>query len=44
MSMQAKEVARILSKGMSDGKFNDVLAMEKCLTWLSSLLPVMTPS
>ena len=29
MSMQAKEVARILSKGMSDGKFNDVLAMEK---------------
>ncbi|WP_251454298.1 alkaline phosphatase [Veillonella intestinalis] len=29
MSMQAKEVARILSKGLSDGKFNDILAMEK---------------
>ncbi len=29
MSMQAKELGRILSKGMSDGKFNDVLAMEK---------------
>jgi alkaline phosphatase len=29
MSMQAKELGRILSKGMSNGKFNDVLAMEK---------------
>ena len=29
MSMQAKELGRILSKGLSEGKFNDVLAMEK---------------
>ena len=29
MSMQAKEVARILSKGLSEGKYNDVLNMEK---------------
>lgn len=29
MSLQAKEMARILSKGLSDGKFNDVLNMEK---------------
>jgi alkaline phosphatase len=29
MSMQAKELGRILSKGLSDGKFNDLLAMEK---------------
>ena len=29
MSLQAREVARILSKGMTNGKFNDILAMEK---------------
>lgn len=29
MSLQAREVARILSKGMSNGKYNDLLAMEK---------------
>ena len=29
MSLQAREVARILSKGMTNGKFNDLLAMEK---------------
>lgn len=29
MSMQAKEVARILSKGIQEGKYNDLLAMEK---------------
>lgn len=29
MSMQAKELGRILSKGLSNGKFNDVLSMEK---------------
>ena len=28
MSMQAKEVARILSKGITEGKYNDLLAME----------------
>lgn len=29
MSMQAKEVARILSKGITEGKYNDLLSMEK---------------
>lgn len=29
MSLQAEEIARVLSKGMSDGKANDLLAMEK---------------
>lgn len=29
MSLQAKEMARILSKGLSEGKYNDVLNMEK---------------
>lgn len=29
MSLQAREVARILSKGMTNGKYNDLLAMEK---------------
>lgn len=29
MSLQAKEIGRILSKGLSNGKFNDLLAMEK---------------
>lgn len=29
MNMQAKEVARILSKGITEGKYNDLLAMEK---------------
>lgn len=29
MSLQAREVARILSKGQTNGKFNDLLAMEK---------------
>lgn len=29
MSLQAKELGRILSKGLSEGKFNDVLNMEK---------------
>ncbi len=29
MSLQAREVARIISKGMTNGKYNDLLAMEK---------------
>lgn len=29
MSLQAREIARILSKGQTNGKFNDLLAMEK---------------
>ena len=29
MSLQAREMARILSKGLSDGKYNDLLNMEK---------------
>lgn len=29
MSLQAREMARILSKGLTNGKFNDWLAMEK---------------
>ena len=29
MSLQAREVARILSKGQTNGKYNDLLAMEK---------------
>lgn len=29
MSLQARQVARILSKGMTNGKYNDLLAMEK---------------
>lgn len=29
MSLQAKQMARILSKGISEGKYNDVLEMEK---------------
>lgn len=29
MSLQAREIARILSKGMTNGKYNDLLAMEK---------------
>lgn len=29
MSLQAREVARILSKGISEGKYNDLLNMEK---------------
>lgn len=29
MSLQAKQVARILSKGITEGKYNDKLAMEK---------------
>lgn len=29
MSLQAREIARILSKGQTNGKFNDWLAMEK---------------
>ncbi|WP_110955397.1 alkaline phosphatase [Anaerosinus massiliensis] len=29
MSLQAREMARILSKGMTEGKFNDTLEMEK---------------
>lgn len=29
MSMQAKEVARILSKGITEGKYNDLLSMEQ---------------
>lgn len=29
MSLQAREMARILSKGMTNGKYNDLLAMEK---------------
>lgn len=29
MSLQAKELARILSKGLSEGKYNDLLNMEK---------------
>lgn len=28
MSLQAREIARILSKGMTNGKYNDLLAME----------------
>lgn len=30
MSLQAREMARIISKGMTNGKYNDLLAMEKC--------------
>ena len=29
MSLQAREIARILSKGISEGKYNDLLNMEK---------------
>lgn len=29
MSLQARQMARILSKGMTNGKYNDLLAMEK---------------
>lgn len=29
MSLQAREIARILSKGMTEGKFNDLLNMDK---------------
>lgn len=29
MSMQAKEIGRILSKGITEGKYNDLLSMEK---------------
>ena len=29
MSLQAREMARIISKGMTNGKYNDLLAMEK---------------
>ncbi|MDF2876276.1 MAG: Alkaline phosphatase [Sporomusa sp.] len=29
MSLQAREMARILSKGITEGKYNDLLAMEK---------------
>lgn len=29
MSLQAREMARILSRGMTNGKYNDLLAMEK---------------
>lgn len=29
MSLQAREIARIFSKGMTNGKYNDLLAMEK---------------
>lgn len=29
MSLQAREIARILSKGMTNGKYNDLLAIEK---------------
>lgn len=29
MSLQAREIARILSKGLTNGKYNDLLAMEK---------------
>lgn len=29
MSLQAREIARTLSKGMTNGKYNDLLAMEK---------------
>lgn len=29
MSLQAREIARIMSKGMTNGKYNDLLAMEK---------------
>ncbi len=29
MSLQAREITRILSKGMTEGKFNDLLEMEK---------------
>ena len=29
MSLQAREIARILSKGQTNGKYNDLLAMEK---------------
>lgn len=29
MSLQAREVARILSKGITEGKYNDILEMEK---------------
>lgn len=29
MTLQAREIARILSKGMTNGKYNDLLAMEK---------------
>lgn len=29
MSLQAREIARILSKGITEGKYNDLLAMEK---------------
>lgn len=32
MSLQAREVARILSKGMTNGKYNDLLAMESWIT------------
>lgn len=41
MSLQAREMARILSKGLSDGKYNDLLNMEKCRTWLLLQLPAM---
>ena len=56
MSLQAREIARILSKGMTNGKYNDLLAMEKledvykrqllvCPTIMqSSPLPATTPS
>ena len=30
MSLQAREMARIISKGLTNGKYNDLLAMEKC--------------
>ena len=29
MSLPAREIARIMSKGMTNGKYNDLLAMEK---------------
>lgn len=41
MSLQAREMARILSKGLSDGKYNDLLNMEKWTTWQLLPPPVM---
>ena len=48
MSLQIREIGRILSKGMTNGKFNDLLAMEKldhnCLITTSGYDSLVTDS
>ena len=33
MSLQARQIARILSKGITEGRYNDLLNMEKWIMW-----------